>query len=120
MRYGVEFSFLPDGDNGKRQTMFSVLNDERKSQALFNQSNPFTLSWSHYLMLMRIENPDERRFYEIEATRQRWTFRQLKRQHGSSLYERLALSRDKDAVMRLAEEGQTIRAAQEASADDEE
>lgn len=68
----------------------------------------FTLSWSHYLILMRIENPDARSFYEIECTQQQWSVRQLSRQVGSSLYERLALSRNKDEVMRLAHEGQTI------------
>jgi predicted nuclease of restriction endonuclease-like (RecB) superfamily len=68
----------------------------------------FTLSWSHYLVLMRVENPDARRFYEIEATQQQWSVRQLARQCASSLYERLALSRDKKEVMRLANEGQTI------------
>ena len=68
----------------------------------------FTLSWSHYLILMRIENADARRFYEIECTQQQWSVRQLSRQVGSSLYERLALSRNKDEVMKLAREGQTI------------
>ncbi|MBR5824100.1 MAG: DUF1016 family protein [Paludibacteraceae bacterium] len=71
----------------------------------------FTLSWSHYLILMRIENADARRFYEIECTQQQWSVRQLGRQVGSSLYERLALSRNKDEVMRLAREGQTIEKA---------
>jgi predicted nuclease of restriction endonuclease-like (RecB) superfamily len=77
-------------------------------QALPAESWPFTLSWTHYLILMRIENEQERRFYEIEATRQQWTYRQLQRQYGSSLYERLALSRDKEAVLRLSSEGQTL------------
>ena len=56
----------------------------------------FRLSWSHYLVLMRIENPDERRFYEIEAAENGWGLEELKRQFKSSLYERLALSRDKN------------------------
>ena len=68
----------------------------------------FKLSWSHYLILMRVENPDARSFYEIECVQQQWSKRQLSRQVGSCLYERLALSRDKDEVMRLAKEGQTI------------
>ncbi len=68
----------------------------------------FTLSWSHYLVLMRIKNPQERQFYEIECRQQDWSVRQLQRQVASSLYERLALSRNKDEVMRLACEGQTI------------
>ena len=68
----------------------------------------FTLSWSHYLVLMRIENIEARSFYEVECTQQQWSVSQLRRQVGSSLYERLALSRNKDEVMRLALEGQTI------------
>lgn len=55
----------------------------------------FSLSWSHYLILMRIANPDARSFYEIECTQQQWSVRQLSRQVGSSLYERLALSRNR-------------------------
>ena len=47
-------------------------------------------------------------FYEIEATKQQWTFRQLQRQYGSSLYERLALSRNKSDVLRLAREGHVL------------
>lgn len=68
----------------------------------------FKLSWSHYLVLMRIERVEERRFYEIEATQQDWSVRELSRQVGSCLYERLALSRDKDEVLRLSKEGLTI------------
>ena len=76
----------------------------RKSPVLY----PFTLSWSHYLVLMRIESEEERHFYEIECQKQNWSVRQLQRQYSSSLYERLALSRNKDEVMRLSHEGQTI------------
>jgi predicted nuclease of restriction endonuclease-like (RecB) superfamily len=69
---------------------------------------PFSLSWSHYVFLLRVENPNERSFYEIEASEQNWTLRQLKRQFDSGLYERLALSRDKEGIRRLAREGQTV------------
>ena len=48
----------------------------------------FTLSWSHYLILMRIANQNERNFYEIECYKQNWSVRQLQRQYNSSLYER--------------------------------
>lgn len=68
----------------------------------------FTLSWSHYLKLMRIENPDERKFYEIEATENNWSLRELQRQFDSSLYERLVISRDKEEVKALAHKGQII------------
>jgi predicted nuclease of restriction endonuclease-like (RecB) superfamily len=69
---------------------------------------PFALSWSHYVFLLRVKNPDERSFYEIEASAQNWTVRELKRQFDSGLYERLALSRDKEGIRRLAQEGQTV------------
>ena len=68
----------------------------------------FTLSWSHYLVLMRIKNADEQRFYEIEATSGNWSVRELQRQYGSSLYERLALSRDKEQVARLSRVGNVV------------
>ena len=68
----------------------------------------FILSWSHYLILMRIENIEARSFYELECAQQQWSVKQLSRQVGSSLYERLALSRKKEEVMRLAQEGQTV------------
>ncbi len=66
---------------------------------------PFKLSWTHYQVLMRIEDKEEREFYEKEAIRSNWNVDTLKRQFNSSLYERLALSRDKNDVMRLANEG---------------
>ena len=94
-----------------QQAMFTKLaNGEfgQISQAMLAKHYPFKLSWSHYLILMRIKNDDERRFYEIEATRNQWDYRYLGRQYGSSLYERLALSREKDGIMKLAKEGQVI------------
>jgi len=103
------FTKLANNENKqKSQTMFTILDEKNiteKSSTSSDQLYPFNLSWSHYLILMRIKNVDERRFYEIEAARQGWTFRQLQRQYGSSLYERLALSKDKEEVMRLAKEG---------------
>jgi predicted nuclease of restriction endonuclease-like (RecB) superfamily len=70
--------------------------------------NPFTISWSHYVLLLTIKDPDERSFYEIEATNSGWSVPELKRQKASCLYERLALSRDKEGIRRLAKEGQVI------------
>ena len=66
------------------------------------------MSWSHYLILMRISKIEERHFYEIEAYRNGWSKDELARQYGSSLYERLSLSRNKEEVMRLATEGQML------------
>jgi len=69
------------------------------------------LSWSHYVLLLTIDNPDERRFYEIEAAENSWSVRELERQSASSLYERLALSRDKEEVRRLSQEGHVVEKA---------
>lgn len=83
----------------------------QKSTENFGKSTgkyPFTLSWSHYLVLMRIESDAERSFYEIECQKQNWSVRQLQRQYNSSLFERLAISKDKDSIMRLTQEGQTV------------
>jgi hypothetical protein len=56
---------------------------------------------------MRIDNEDERGFYEIEAASNQWSLPELRRQFNSSLYERLALSRDKKKV-KLPDEGPTV------------
>lgn len=66
---------------------------------------PFKLSWTHYQILMCIEDKDERDFYKKEAIRSGWNVSTLKRQYHSSLYKRLALCRNKDDVLRLANEG---------------
>ena len=60
------------------------------------------------LKLMRIDNIDERHFYEIESAKNDWSLTELKRQYDSSLYERILLSTDKDKVYLLSQEGQVI------------
>lgn len=69
---------------------------------------PFKLSWSHYVFLIAINNADERGFYEIEAAENGWTLPELKRQFNSGLFERLALSRDKKGIKKLAREGLVV------------
>ena len=71
-------------------------------------SRKFILSWSHYIKLMRIENVDERNFYEIECAQNNWTLKELQRQFDSALYERLSLSRDKEEMKQLSVKGQII------------
>jgi len=70
--------------------------------------NPFILSWSHYLLLSRIKNIEERQFYEIESISNNWKLKELERQYNSSLYERLVLSRNKKKVKELSEKGQIL------------
>ena len=71
----------------------------------------FTLGWSHYVELLTLDDSAERSFYEIEAAANHWSVRELQRQIASSLYQRLALSRDKEEVRRLAVEGQVVEKA---------
>lgn len=68
----------------------------------------FKLAWTHYIFLMRIDDEKERRFYEIESEKYNWSVRELKRQYDSALYTRLALSRDKEGILKLSEQGQII------------
>ncbi len=67
------------------------------------------LSWTHYRLLLRIEEPQKRSFYEIECAASNWSTRELERQMNSMLFERLALSLDKEGVRSLACEGQVLR-----------
>ena len=72
----------------------------------------FVLSWSHYVFLIGLK-PEERDFYEIDASEQGWTLRELKRQFDSGLYERLALSRDKQAIRDLSRQGELVTTPQD-------
>ncbi|MEW6109747.1 MAG: PDDEXK nuclease domain-containing protein [Nitrospirota bacterium] len=75
------------------------------------------LSWSHYCELLSVENPLARSFYEQEAANNNWSFRELKRQINSQLFERLSLSKDTHAVMRLAKRGHIIETPEDAIKD---
>ncbi|OCK52765.1 hypothetical protein BA768_10315 [Chryseobacterium sp. CBo1] len=68
----------------------------------------FNLSWSHYLKLMRINDIQERKFYEIESFKNNWSLRELQRQYDSALYTRLSLSKNKEEILQLSEKGQII------------
>lgn len=67
------------------------------------------LSWTHYRALVRLDKPQARAFYEIEAIANSWSAREMERQINSLLYERLALSKDKKGLMRLATRGHEIQ-----------
>lgn len=71
------------------------------------------LSWSHYLELIKIEEEPKRNFYVQEAINSRWSVRELQRQKNSLLYERLALSQNKEKVLELAEKGQIIKSGKD-------
>lgn len=66
------------------------------------------LSWSHYTELLSVSDDLARSFYEKQCEKESWSVRELKRQRGSGLFERLALSKDKKGVLELARTGQVI------------
>lgn len=71
------------------------------------------LSWTHYIILMRMTDIKERKFYEIEAKQENWTVREMERQIDTCLYQRLSLSRDKKEVLELSAKGQIIEKAKD-------
>jgi len=81
-------------------------NSETTSRIFAKKS--FNLSWSHYLFLMKIDNADERKFYEIESVNNGWSLRELQRQFDTALFERLVLSRDNKGVKKLSKNGQLV------------
>lgn len=96
-RYGKGFS---------RSNVFYM----RKMYLTYPEINKLsdTLSWSHYIELMKLDDDLERSFYERECKSEHWGVRELKRQMKSMLFHRIALSSDKNEVLRLAKEGQVI------------
>jgi predicted nuclease of restriction endonuclease-like (RecB) superfamily len=83
---------------------------ETPSRNSKHQEFPLKLSWSHYVILIKINDEKERNFYEIEATQNNWSVRELSRQYNAAVYERIALSKDKKAVKKLSQKGQIIEA----------
>ena len=73
-------------------------------QALFSAA----LAWSHYVVLIRVTRPEARAFYEIEAARECWSVRELERQIGALLFDRLTKNRAPEEVRALARHGQEI------------
>ena len=90
---------------------------ESKNEISEAVSRNFNLSWSHYLKLMRIDDENERKFYEIESFKNNWSVRELQRQFDSALYTRLVLSRDKDKVKELSEKGLVLEKPKDAIKD---
>jgi predicted nuclease of restriction endonuclease-like (RecB) superfamily len=82
----------------------------RKSEVPVFKPN---LSWSHYLLLLKVDRREARTFYEIEASHNHWSTRELARQIGSLLFDRLAKSKDKEGLLKLAHRGQEINKPQD-------
>lgn len=80
-------------------------------------SDEFKLSWSHYLKLMRINDEQERNFYEIESSKNNWSLRELQRQYDTALYTRLSLSRNQEQILQLSIKGQILEKPKDAIKD---
>ena len=104
-------------DNLENMRRFYLVYSNSETLSRKSETPDFQLSWSHYQMLLRIDNKEERAFYEIEAAQNNWSLRELKRQFDSALYLRLALSTDKEGIKKLGQEGQVIESAQDAVKD---
>lgn len=100
-KFGKGFSLT----NLKQMRQFYLVYS--KGQTLSDQLE-FRLSWSHYVKLIQISDPLERKFYEVESIKNHWSLRELNRQYDSALFTRLALSKNKDEVKKLSEQGQVI------------
>lgn len=103
-------------------SMYSISsNDLRNSKVFQNSSNDLRISekdgdtikllpisWSHYLFLMRIEDENERQFYEIESFVNHWKLKDLERQYNSGLFERVVLSKNKEEILQIVKNGQIV------------
>jgi predicted nuclease of restriction endonuclease-like (RecB) superfamily len=90
---------LQAGENRAEYGM-RLINDLSNLQRGFHPN----LGWSHYRILMRVDDPDTRSFYEIEAAENAWSVRELARQINSLFYERLLMSKDKREMLMQAKE----------------
>lgn len=98
----------------KPQTVSAESENKETQQTVSAELN---LSWSHYLKLMRIDDENERKFYEIESSKNNWSVRELERQYDTALYTRLVLSSDKDKVRELSKKGLVLEKARDAVKD---
>ena len=95
------------------------LEQMRKFYLMFKNSQTLSaeLSWSHYCLIMRLDEELARKFYAIETEQENWSVRELDRQINSMLFERIALSHDKKGVLKLAQKGQIIETSKDAIKD---
>jgi len=111
--YGKSSTLLSKSENQGTPSSKSISGTKFRE---FKQDE-FVLSWSHYLKLMRIDNENEREFYEIESLKNNWSVREFERQYDSALYTRLVLSRNKDKVRELSEKGLILEKPKDAVKD---
>jgi predicted nuclease of restriction endonuclease-like (RecB) superfamily len=89
--------------------VLTVISDAPRRKSWKPGSLHSNLSWTHYRTLLRVDDPGARSFYEIESINNNWSARELERQINSLLYQRLAMSRDKKGLLRLAKKGHQVQ-----------
>jgi predicted nuclease of restriction endonuclease-like (RecB) superfamily len=99
-----------------RQFYLAFSIGQSQTDQLHTFPNP-RISWTHYVFLMRLKDLNERAFYEIETAENMWDVKELKRQFNAALYQRLALSRDKEGIKALSREGWKIESPSDAMKD---
>lgn len=116
LTYSISASVMRISDDSISSSLMTISQNTNSASLSRNSENEkpqsptviFKLSWTHYIFLIRIDDANERSFYEIETAKNNWSVRELKRQYDSALYTRLALSRDKEGILKLSEKGQII------------
>ena len=116
-RLNVEFGKGFSVDNLENMRKFYLKYSISETLSRKSEIPDFQLGWSHYLKLIRIDDDNERNFYEIEAKQNSWSLRELKRQCDSALYQRLVLSKEKKLVKELSKKGQLIEEPKDALKD---
>ncbi len=107
-------SALVTSIDGKGSTALSLSPEVDKGSTALGHSSgapllfPPTLAWSHYLVLLRVDRKEARSFYEIEAARESWSVRELERQVGALLFDRIAKNKSPEQVLELARKGQQV------------
>ena len=99
--------------NKKFQTLSGKFENSEilSNKFLKNTKTLYLLNWSHYCELLKINDKLERSFYEKQCGNEKWSVRELKRQINSALFQRLALSKDKEGILDLAKKGQVLNSA---------
>lgn len=105
-----DITFTPISETVLRELAETQLpsNSEAVYPTLETLDFPHNLSWSHYILLIKVKRLEVRKFYTLEASKNNWSTRELKRQIGSLLFDRLSSSRDESEVLSLASQGQEV------------
>jgi len=99
---------LPNNKNVINAELSQELQNNDNEQNIISAKAHNQLSWSHYVELLKINDDLERSFYQQQTLLENWSIRELIRQKNSSLYLRLAASKDKEGILKLAQQGQQI------------